>query len=256
MSLSMHVEELGQKGHPPLVLLHGWGHTLESFRPLATLLEKKYHLFLVDLPGFGRSPMPPGPWSSFDYADHVIDFLDRQGMQQATLLGHSFGGKVAMSAAARYPERVASLVLLAPSGLKRKRTWREACRFLAIRWLGKGCKGIDFLFSSKLFRAYFSPKFGSADWKQAGAMRPILVRSVNENFLPHVKNIQARTLLLWGEADKETPVEMAHRLHQALPDGQLIIYPHKGHHLYQGMGSHLCAYHLEAFLTEKEGVIR
>ena len=64
---------------------------------------------LIDLPGFGRSPAPEHAWSAFDYADRIIHYLDKKNIGQVDLAGHSFGGKVALCLAIRYPDRVRRL---------------------------------------------------------------------------------------------------------------------------------------------------
>lgn len=245
----LHTEKLNATGFP-LLMLHGWGQSLDSLKPLGSLLTCSSEIHLIDLPGFGLSPPPATTWSSFDYADRLIAYLDAHNIPQADFLGHSFGGKVAMSLAIRYPERIRRLILMAPSGIKRKRTPLGYCRFKSIQWLGKTLKGIDRLTGSHLFNTQFIPRFASADYRQSGEMCSILVRSVNETLEPILGTIKAPTFIFWGEQDQETPLEMAHRLHRLIPSSRLLLLPHKGHQLFQDVGSHLCAYHLIPFLEK------
>lgn len=248
----MHFEKISHQG-PPLVLLHGWGQNLESLRPVAQLLAPNYQVYLFDLPGFGKSPAPTSTWDSFQYADALRNQLQVLGVDTFSIVGHSFGGKVAMSLAVRYPDKVQNLVLLAPSGLKKKRSWLELSRFYAIRLLGKATKKWDTLFRTSLFESYFIPRFGSKDYKNAKEMRAILVKSVNEDFTPHLKQIEAKTLILWGEKDQETPVEIAMRLHKEIAASTLAIFPHKDHYLYNDLGSHLVAFYIRNFLRAHHG---
>ena len=247
--IDLHAEQISQKGFP-LLMLHGWGQSSEALKSLGTLLSSKCQVHLADLPGFGRSSPPDEVWNSFQYAERFIKYLDEQNISQTDLLGHSFGGKVAMSLASRFPDRVRKLTLIAPSGLRRKRTWTEQCRYQAIRWSGKGIKAIDKLLRTNFFKQNFAPRFGSADYKQAGPMRSILVKSVNEDLSEHILMIKAPTLILWGEDDRETPLEMAKRLHRLISNSRLLVFPGKGHQLYHDAGSHLCAYHILPFLSE------
>jgi pimeloyl-ACP methyl ester carboxylesterase len=247
----LYAEQLGNGG-TPLLMLHGWSQSLQQLKPLGELLIASSQVHLVDLPGFGSSKAPDGVWSAFDYADRLIAYLDEHNIPQADLFGHSFGGKVAMCAAIRYPNRVRRLVLAAPSGLFRHRTLLQQCRFKMIKWSGKALKMLDRCCGSQLFSTYFVPRYGSKDYQQAGHMRSILVRSVNEDLSSEIGSIQASTLIIWGEQDSETPPEMAHRLQSLIPSSHLLLLPYKGHNLFHDVGAHLCAYHILPFLQRKD----
>lgn len=246
MGSSLHHVTFNPEGFP-LIMLHGWGHTLESLRKLGELLTLNAQIHLIDLPGFGRSDIPETSYSSFDYADRIIAYLDEKNIQKADFLGHSFGGKVSMSLAIRYPDRIRKLILLAPSGLRPKRTLRKKLQITGIKWLGKAIKKWDGAFKTALY-SYFTLKFGSKDYQNAGPLRNILVRSVNEDLSFQIKQISSPTLILWGEEDTETPVEMAFRLHHLIKTSTLLIFPHKKHLAFEDVGSHLCAFHIIPFL--------
>lgn len=239
----MNVTELKGNG-PPLLMLHGWGQTHEALLPLGNLLVPVSQPYLFDLPGFGKSPIPNDVWNAFDYADHFIRYLDQQKIKRTSLLGHSFGGKISLCLASRYPERVDKLILLAPSGIPSKRTLKRK----VIRLAGKAIKTCDSLFGTSYFATQFSPRFGSADYKNAGAMRSILVRSVNEDLTPYLSKIQCPTLFLWGKKDLETPYEMGERYAALIPGARLVGFAHHDHYLAKDVGSHLCATHCIPFL--------
>jgi pimeloyl-ACP methyl ester carboxylesterase len=245
------IERFGFEG-PPILLLHGWGRSLENLKGLGQLLSHRLQVHLIDLPGFGKSPAPEGVWSALDYADCLCDYLDSLGLERVDILGHSFGGKVAMSMALRYPSRVGKLILIAANGLKRKRSFLQKMRISSIRYLSKGCKTIDALLKTQLFQKRFVPRFGSSDYRNANAkMRSILVKSVNEDMSKEVKEIQASTLLIWGSLDTETPPEIAERLHRSISKSEMIIFPGKDHYLHEDAGAQLCAYYIEPFLERK-----
>lgn len=248
----MHYETLGTKG-PHLVMLHGWGQNLESLKAMGQHLSQTSRVLLFDLPGFGKSLPPDGVWDSFQYAHALMQLLQSLDVKNFSVLGHSFGGKVAMSLAVAYPEQIDKLILLAPSGLKRKRTFAGWARFLAIKYAGRLVKYADKAFGTKWFETAFIPRFGSSDYKQAKEMRAVLVKSVNEDFTPHLAKIHAPTLLMWGEEDQETPKEMAERMQKEIRHCTLMCFPHKGHHPFQECGSHLCAYHIRSFLRGNNG---
>lgn len=246
--MSLYVERLGATGFP-LVILHGWGRSLEALKPLGHLLASSSSVHLVDLPGFGGSEAPDRVWDGYDYANRLMGYLDEQGIEQADFLGHSFGGKVAMCAAIRYPHRVHKLVLMASAGLRRRRTFLQRGRFYTLKGLAKAVKMLDAIGGTRFFTEYFVPRFGSSDYKQAGVMRSILVKSVNEDLSHSLEEIKAPTLILWGNQDTETPTEMAERLQKSIQGSSCFLFPGKGHELFEDTGSHLCAHYIIPFLT-------
>lgn len=233
-------------------MLHGWGCSSEMLHPLAALMTDKAHSLLVDLPGFGRSEAPQGVWSAFDYADALVAYMNETGLAKIDLLGHSFGGKVAMSLAIRYPERLGKLVLICPAGLKRRYSFVDNCRFSAIRMTGKLIKLIDRTCHTTYHSQYFSPRFGSKDYLNAtGIVRSILVKSVNEDYTHFLSKISTPTLILSAEHDNVTPPETAQRLHQGIRTSRLYVFPEKDHYPFQDVGAHLCAHYIKEFLNEE-----
>ena len=94
-----------------LVFLHGWGQNIEMMFPLAKPFLQKYNCLLIDLPGFGKSNEPPYPWSLDDYADMLNELLKKLNIKKVIIIGHSFGGKIALVYALKY--NVEKLVILA-----------------------------------------------------------------------------------------------------------------------------------------------
>ena len=107
-----------------VVLLHGWGTSGRSLEAVSAALADRFRVFRLDLPGFGWSHEPSSVWGSVDYAAHVQATLDALGVKRAAVLGHSFGGRVAVVLAATLPERVVRLVLVASAGVRPRRTLR------------------------------------------------------------------------------------------------------------------------------------
>ncbi len=230
-----------------VVMMHGWGRKLDDLLPLGEILKTKSTPILVDLPGFGESTAPESVWSTFDYGKYIIDQIKEEKID---LLGHSFGGKIALSMAIKYPERVNKLILIATSGLKKRRTFFEKIKFSSIRTLGKMIKAFDKLFSTKYFETKFTPRFASLDYKNAGIMKPILVKSINEDFSSEIDKIKCKTLILWGEKDTETPPEIAFKLNKFIPGSKLIMFPYHGHDIIDPTSSHLLAKYILPFLEE------
>src|SRR5260370_1059656 len=84
-----------------VVLLHGWGGSIESMWPIYEYLTPQYAVYALDFPGFGASSPPPAPWGVGDYLALVMEWLERLHISRATFLGHSFGGRVSIMLAAK-----------------------------------------------------------------------------------------------------------------------------------------------------------
>jgi pimeloyl-ACP methyl ester carboxylesterase len=232
-----------------IIMLHGWGLNLESLKPLAHLLSSYHEPYLIDLPGFGYSEPPESAWTAFDYADRLAKFMNDQGIDRADFLGHSFGGKVAICFAARYPTRIGYLILMAPSGIPKKRNLLGYMKLKILKTAAICLKLTDRVIKTTIYKDYFIKKFGSFDYQNAvGVMRQILVKSVNEDLSAVAQEVQAPTLILWGKLDTETPIEIAFRLKSLIKRAELIIFPHQKHWIWQDTAAHLCAYQIKQFI--------
>jgi pimeloyl-ACP methyl ester carboxylesterase len=252
----LHSEALGSNG-PTVVLLHGWGCSGDALRPLGELLATDCKVVVLDLPGFGRSPLPfgasndGGGWGTLEYSERVKSSLDLAGIRQCILVGHSFGGRLSVRLAAKYPEMVKGLILVGSHGLKRKRSPQGEIRVRAIKALVNAAKMIDGATGSRLFAHYLAPKFGSRDYNAAGSLKKTLVKTVNEDLTPQAASIKAPTLLLWGEEDKETPLDLARSFNQLIVDSKLYVFPNKGHEPFADVGCHLLAQYILQFISSR-----
>src|SRR5438045_106683 len=89
-----------------LVMLHGWKQDSSSFWGVIELLKNDFTIWLIDLPGFGKSDNPKKPFKVADYADLIAEFIKLQKIKDPTLLGHSVGGRIAIKLAANYPSLI------------------------------------------------------------------------------------------------------------------------------------------------------
>src|SRR5438874_4371713 len=158
-------------GSVELIWAHGWGHTHANMLPLAQAMRRSARSVLVDFPGFGASPVPPGPWGTADYADAMAEWLAGCGAARRVWIGHSFGSRVGLQLAARHPELVQGLFLIAAAGLPPARSPTARTRFAARRWAFRIARSLT---PEGLARDRLRERFGSADYRQAGAVRPRL----------------------------------------------------------------------------------
>lgn len=196
-------------GGPLVVLLHGWGRDRRDLLPVVDGLPLA--VAALDLPGFGTSPAPPEPWGAADYAavvgDAVTDLLGPglgAGAGSVVLVGHSFGGRVAVTLAAG-DDRVAGL-LLTGVPLLRGTGGRASPAFRAVRALHR----LGLVPDATMERA--RQRHGSADYRAArGVMRDTLVRLVGESYEAELAALRCPVRLVWGALDTAAPVEVARR---------------------------------------------
>lgn len=220
----------GTPGGIPVVVMHGWGCTADTVKVLADAAAAAgCDVFNVDLPGFGASPEPESAWTVYDYADCMEQFCHELGLKSPVLVGHSFGGRLAIIMASRTD--VSKVILVDAAGIKPRRspayyikvyTFKAAKAVLPVL-LGKklGQKIID----------RWRSKAGSSDYRQSTPMmRAIMSKAVNEDLRHLLPSISAPTLLVWGAKDTATPIADARLMQKLIPDAGLVEYEDAGHY--------------------------
>lgn len=206
-----------------IVLLHGWGQNIEMMDMLGTPFKDNYRVINIDLPGFGESKEPDKPSSVEDYGDIIHKLLTKLKVDSPILIGHSFGGRIAIYYASKY--KTSKLVLLsAPFRPSQNKKVSFKVKFY------KFVKKIKLL---KPLASYMRDKLGSTDYKNASEInRGTLVIVVNEDLTEYVKNIKVPTILIYGTSDTAVPYSEAETLDSMLSDSGLIKYENATHYAY------------------------
>lgn len=196
-----------------IILLHGWGQNIEMMKPLGDNFSKKYRINILDLPGFGNSEEPREAWSINDYRVMLEKFVKELNIKNPIVIGHSFGGRVAICYSA--VNKIKKLVLFGSPCIR-----GEEKLSLKVKVL-KGLKKLPLMDKvGEVMKNYI----GSRDYKNATPiMRETLVNVVNEDLSSCAKKIKVPTLLIWGDNDTEAPVEDARGLESIMEDAGLII---------------------------------
>jgi pimeloyl-ACP methyl ester carboxylesterase len=218
------------EGPRAVLVLHGWGASIEAAYPIVAGLAPVARVHALDLPGFGDSALPPEPWGVEQYQAFVAAYMDAVGVARATIVAHSNGGRIAIRMAATEPGRVAKLVLVDAAGIRPKRTFRWYRR-VAMAKAGKHAAR-HFGAPGERLRDALLAKAASADYAAAGELRPTLVKLVNADLRPYMPRIAAPTLLVWGAEDTDTPVAMAQEMERLIPDTGLVVLQGAGHFSY------------------------
>jgi len=210
-------------GSPPaaVVALHGWRRTSADF----ALLLEGLDATAPDLPGFGAAAPPPGPWGAADYAAKVVPVCGEG--PPVVLVGHSFGGKVAVMLASAYPDRVRGL-LLTGVPLVAPPAPRPSWRYRAARRLNRLGLVRDERLEARRRRT------GSDDYRAAtGVMRDVLVRSLAETregiYRRALAGVACPVELVWGGHDADAPVAVAEDATTVLAEARLTVLPGVGH---------------------------
>lgn len=233
----MFVEINGIKTHytdegagKPVVLLHGWGSSLDAFVRIRQALSDRFRVIALDFPGFGKSEMIAQPWDVSDYVAFFVKFSEEIGIECPVLIGHSFGGRVILKGVGSGLVKADKIVLIDSAGVKHKRSLRAKCRvaaFKTVKWFLL-LPGIRRVSAGTLEKA--RRHFGSADYNSAPAvLRQTLVKVVNEDLCEYMPGIACPTLLIWGDQDTDTPLSDAKVMESRIPDSGLCVIKGAGH---------------------------
>src|SRR6202161_312552 len=228
--LGLRTRHLVRGEGPPVLVLHGWGASIEAVHPIVAGLAPVATVHALDLPGFGQTDPPPQAWGVEDYQAFVAAFMDALELEAPTIVGHSNGGRIAIRMASTEPTRASRLVLVDSAGIRPKRTLRYYRRVgmakvgkYAARYLGS---------PGERLRTRLVGRGASADYLAAGEMRPTLVKLVNADLRPFMPGIKVPTLLVWGSQDTDTPLAAGREMERLIPDAGLVVLEGAGHYSY------------------------
>lgn len=200
---------------PPIIFLHGWGRNLNDFDKVTKQIDDDFTVYQLDLPGFGQTFLAKS-LTIEEYADIIHEFSLSLAINNPILIGHSFGGRIAMMYAAKY--KLDKLVLIASPGIKP--------RFNLLKYLK--------IKTYKLFKIMkIKLNTGSIDYKNANNnLKETLVKAINFDLTEYAKKIDIPTLLIYGEKDKQVPLYIGCKLNKFIKNSALITIPKCGHFPY------------------------
>lgn len=208
-----------------LVFLHGWGADLNSFLWTKNYFNN-YSLIYVDFAGFGKTPEPKTAWTVFDYAKDLKMLLEQFEIEELILIGHSFGGRVAIKFAKEFQNEYSNLklCLVDSAGLIPKRNlvyYYRIYKYKFLKKIAKKCKNVKNMLQ----------KQGSSDYiVLSSVMKEVFKNIVNEDLSLDAKQIESQTILVWGEKDKDTKIYMAKKFNKLISNSKLFILKDAGHY--------------------------
>lgn len=209
-----------------LIMLHGWKQDVSSFHNVAEKLKKHFTLWLIDLPGFGRSENPKQAFAVSDFAHIIKGFIEQKKLKRPHLLGHSVGGNIAIKFAAENGELINKLVLESSSGIRPKKTFLQFIFFLIAKVSHFLVPNI-FKVKDKIRRKLYWKL--ESDYLNAGSLKGTLVNILNEDLFSSLPKIKNQTLLIWGEDDAQVKLKYARIMYQKIPYSKIEVLEKTGH---------------------------
>ncbi|MBE5738264.1 MAG: alpha/beta hydrolase [Clostridiales bacterium] len=212
-------------GEKTIVMLHGWGLNKSAFARLERQFNTKAKCLIVDFYGFGKSGLPEDYYDTYEYAYQIFLLLKQLRLDKIVLVGHSFGGRVAIILSAVFGLDIDFLVLTSSAGLNRF-CLKKSLRIAKYK-LYKKMVQIGVLKSNVL------GKLGSDDYKRLSPlMRCCFIKIINQDLSYILNKICIPTLLFWAKDDKDTPIWICKKLHKYIKFSTVYMCKTGGHFVY------------------------
>jgi pimeloyl-ACP methyl ester carboxylesterase len=244
----LNVIELGEG--PPLLFIHGLSGSWPNWLEQLPVFGASRRVIALDLPGFGRSPMPPEPITISYYARTIDALLEELGVSAAAVVGNSMGGFISAELAINFPQRVERLALVSPAGISTyndPRGTRALPRLHRVErlvgaytaWVAAHAETVarrprlrNATFGFVARHARELPSALVAE-QIRGAGKPGFLQGLQANleydFRDRLPEIVCPTLIVWGDRDRVITVRDAERYSELIPGSRKVIFADTGH---------------------------
>lgn len=214
-----------------LVIIPGWDGTRETWHDFIRLAQEEFEIIFMDMPCSGQVPCPSEIWGVEEYAKFVLE--KTKDLAQPALLGHSFGGQVAVNVVANSPKRFSSLILSGAAVIRPKNDFKRML-FSFVAKLGK--KIFSFPIFSRfekiakkiLYKVADSPDYD----KTNGIKREIFKKVIRQDQEDKLSKIEIPTLVIWGSKDSYVPLRYGKKIVECIPNARLEIIKNGMHGLH------------------------
>lgn len=211
-----------------LLFLHGWQDSLSSFNQVAALLKDDYRIVSLDLPGFGATEAPKTTWELSNYIQFVQEFIAKLGIDASVIIGHSFGGRIAIKGVSEGKLRPTQIVLIGSAGFVKSNTLKNSVIKMLTKVVGFVMYIPPLLFIRTAMRKKLYKAIGS-DYLDAGPLQKTFLNVIGEDLSVYASKIAVPTLLMWGSNDTQTPLKDGQILTALIPQSELKVIDKAGH---------------------------
>ena len=225
------------EGKNRVLLLHGWGCDSKMMQPVADALKNDHQILSVDFPGHGESSRPPEPWGVPEFAACLYELLERLSFIPCSVIAHSFGCRVAAWLETEHPELFDRIVFTGAAGIRPQQSAESKRRSEQYQRLKEFCRTAGKIpalrKTASIWEDRLRKKFGSRDYNALDEeMRKTFIRIISQDLTELYSRFSSSTLLIWGDADTETPLWMAKEMEKRIPDAGLVIFEGGSHFAY------------------------
>ncbi len=224
--------EVHGDGKQKILILPGWGNTKNTFNYMINFLKDYATIYILDFPGFGNSSFPNRDLNIYDYGYLIKDFININNINDAIVIGHSFGCRVILILSGMLNMMFKKIIILNGAGIKRIRKISSYIKIISykilkqLKWFMKKDKRKEYI--RKL-----SKRFGSSDYNNlSDNMKKTFVNITSEDLSYLLPNVKPETLLIWGENDQDTPLSDGKLMRKKLDNAELIQLKNTGHFSY------------------------
>lgn len=210
-SLSYEILESQNLSAPTLVILHGWGASKALMKQAFGGLFGDFKHCYVDMPGFGNSPIPPFALNTYDYAEILKLFLEQLSLipSHCSIMGHSFGGKVATLLEPK------ELILLSSAGIQMPKSFKVRCKIALTKSLNRFAPRL-----SRIFKQFLRSKDVE---NMDEVMYQTFKNVVDEDFSNVFAKFKNPCYIFWGESDLATPLKSGEQIHTLIQDSKFFV---------------------------------
>ena len=215
-----------------VLFLHGWQDNLHTFDSLASHLSPTRRVIRLDLPGFGKSEVPKESWNLDNYVQFVKEFIEKLDIKVYALVGHSFGGRIAIKGEATKNLQAQKIILIGSAGIAKSRTFRNS----TLKLLAKIGGLITYIPPLIFWRGGLRKRmysFIGSDYLNTGKLKETFLKIISEDLSASARKITTPTLLIWGESDTETPLSDGKQLAGLIADSKLKVISEAGHFVHK-----------------------
>lgn len=215
-----------------ILILPGWGDTRKTFYSMINELKKKYTVYILDYPGFGKSTFLDKDLTIYDYAKLISLFIRKIKIENPIIIAHSFGCRLSILLSTIEKIKIKKMIIMDGAGIKKKKNLIKLLRQTCYKILKK----FSLIMPKKMKERYLKKLlniFASSDYKDLNNnMRHTFSNIVNEDLTDYLKDIKTETLIIWGEKDQDTPLKDGILMNRLISDSGLVIVKNAFHYVY------------------------